>query len=56
MKFIIQWQDIFFKWRVYQTQHGQSSAYRTAQQRAKQTGKKHRIIDGDGNLVDLFFP
>lgn len=56
MKFIIQWQDIFFKWRVYQTQHGQTSAYRTAQKRAEQTGKKHRIIDGEGNLVDLFFP
>ena len=56
MKFVIQYQDIFFKWHNYQTQHGQSSAYKTAETRAKQTGKKHRIVDGDGNLVDLFFP
>ena len=56
MKFVIQYQDQFSIWRNYQTQHGQTSAYKTAELRAKQTGKKHRIVDGEGNLVDLFFP
>lgn len=55
-KFVIQYQDQFFKWRNYQTQHGQTSAYRTAETRARQTGTKHRIVDGDGRLIDLFFP
>jgi len=56
VKFVIQYQNQFFKWQAYQTQHGQTSAYRTATQRAKQTGKKHKIVDENGNLVDLFFP
>lgn len=55
-KFVIQYQDQFFKWRNYQTQNGQTSAYRTAETRARQTGKKHRIVDGDGRLIDLFLP
>jgi hypothetical protein len=55
-KFVIQYQDQFFKWRNYQTQHGQTSASRTAEMRARQTGTKHRIVDGDGRLIDLFFP
>jgi hypothetical protein len=41
---------------TYQTQHGRTSAYRTAETKARQTGKVYRIVDGDGNLVDLFYP
>ena len=56
MKFVIQWRDQFGNYRNYQTQHGRTSAYRTAETKARQTGKVYRIVDGDGNLVDLFFP
>lgn len=55
-KFVIQWRDQFGNYRNYQTQHGRTSAYRTAETRTRNTGKVHRIVDGDGNLVDLFYP
>ena len=55
-KYVIQWRDQFGNYRNYQTQHGRSSAYRTAETKARQTGKVYRIVDGDGNLVDLFYP
>ena len=55
-KYVIQWRDQFGYYRNYQTQHGRTSAYRTAETKARQTGKVYRIVDGDGNLVDLFYP
>ena len=55
-KYVIQWRDQFGNYRNYQTQHGRTSAYRTAETKARQTGKVYRIVDGDGNLVDLFHP
>ena len=55
-KFVIQYRDQFGNYRNYQTQHGRTSAYQTAETKARQTGKVYRIVDGDGNLVDLFYP
>ena len=55
-QYVIQWRDQFGNYRNYQTQHGRSSAYRTAEAKARQTGKVYRIVDGDGHLVDLFYP
>ena len=55
-KYVIQWRDQFGNYRNYQTQHGRPSAYKTAETKARQTGKVYRIVDGDGNLVDLFYP
>ena len=55
-KYVIQWRDQFGNYRNYQTQHGRTSAYRTAETKARQTGKVYRIVDGDGNLIDLFYP
>lgn len=55
-KFVIQYRDQFGNYRNYQIQHGRTSAYRTAETKARQTGKVYRIVDGDGNLVDLFYP
>ena len=52
----IQWRDAFGRYHDHQTQHGRTSAYRTAETKARQTGKVYRIVDGDGNLVDLFYP
>ena len=56
MKFVLQYQDQFSKWHRYQEKHNEGDAYRTAKARAKATGKRFRIVDGNGNLVDLVSP
>ena len=56
MKFVLQYQDQFSKWHRYQEKHNEGDAYRTAKVRAKATGKRFRIVDGNGNLVDLVSP
>ena len=56
MKFVLQYQDQFGKWHRYQEKHNEGDAYRTAKARAKATGKRFRIVDGNGNLVDLVSP
>jgi len=55
-RFIIQWQDQFGRWQRYGEQHNQASAFRTAQARARSTGKRHRLVDEDGHLLDLLEP
>ena len=56
MKFFLQYQDQFGKWHRYQEKHNEGDAYRTAKARAKATGKRFRIVDGDGRLIDLVDP
>ncbi len=56
MKFVLQYQDQFGKWHRYQEKHNEGDAYRTAKARAKATGKRFRIVDGNGNLIDLVTP
>ena len=56
MKFVLQYQDQFGKWHRYQEKHNEGDAYRTAKARAKATGKRFRVVDGDGNLIDLVTP
>jgi hypothetical protein len=53
---IIQWQDQFGHWHRFQEKHNATDAYRTAQQRARSTGKRHRLVDESGALLDLIFP
>ena len=55
-KYRVQVKNQFGGWQQYQTVHHLPSASRSAQKRAVQTGKQHRIIDEDGNLVDLLYP
>ena len=55
-KYRIQVRNQFGGWQQYQTVHHLPSASRSAQKRAEQTGKQHRIVDEDGNLMDLFDP
>jgi hypothetical protein len=40
----------------YQTKQNQADAYRVAQRLAESTGKRHRLVDGDGRLIDLLNP
>jgi len=49
----IEWQDQNGNWHHYQTKQNQADAYRVAQRRAESTGKRHRLVDGDGRLMDL---
>ena len=56
MKVFVQYQDQFGHWRPYQTKHNERDALRTAQSRAKSTGKRYRLIDENGNLLDLVYP
>ena len=55
-KYRIQVRNQFGGWQQYKTVHQLPSASRSAQKRAEQTGKQNRIIDEDGNLVDLLYP
>jgi hypothetical protein len=49
----IEWQDQFGLWQHYQSKQNQADAYRVAQGRAESTKKRHRLVDGDGRLMDL---
>jgi len=53
MKVFIQWQDQFGHWKPYQMMHHHPSAYKTAVRRTNSTGKRHRLVDQDGRLLDL---
>jgi hypothetical protein len=55
-KFIIQWQDQFGKWQRFQEMHHEGNAFQIAQQRARSTGKRHRLVDESGALLDLIDP
>ena len=54
-KIDIQYQDQFGKWRHLQTKHHEGDAYRyrSAANYARSTGKRHRLVDQDGTLLDL---
>lgn len=52
----IEYQDQFGRWQHYQTMHNQANAFRTAQNHARSTGKRHRLTDENGSLLDLINP
>jgi len=52
----IEWQDQLGRWHHYQTKQNQADAYRVAQRRAESTGKRHRLVDDVGRLLDLLEP
>ena len=52
----IQWQDQVGRWQHFQTMHNEANAFRTAQGRARNTGKRHRLVDANGQLLDLVEP
>ena len=53
MKYIIEYQDQFNRWRRYGETHSEINAYQTTQNLAKRTGKKYRLVDEKRNLIDL---
>ena len=52
----IEVQNQFGGWQHVQTMHHQANAYRTAQQRARSSGKRYRLVDDEGHLLDLIEP
>jgi hypothetical protein len=53
MKIFIEYQDQFGRWHRFQEKHNAADAYQTAKQRATSTGKRHRLVDSAGHLLDL---
>jgi sugar/nucleoside kinase (ribokinase family) len=49
----IEWQDQFDRWHRYQIKQNQADADRVVQHRAVTTGKRHRLVDDDGRLLDI---
>ena len=56
MRVEIEFQDQFGRWHHYQTKQNERDAYRVASNRASSTGKRHRLISGDGGLLDIIEP
>ena len=56
MRVVVEWQDQFARWHRYTEMNHQASAYRTAERRASSTGKRHRLVDAEGHLLDLVDP
>jgi hypothetical protein len=52
----IQVRNQFGRWQQYQTVYHLPSAARKAQTNATQSDKQYRIVDEDGNPMDLFNP
>ena len=49
----IEWQDQHGRWHHFQTKQNQTDAYRVAMRRAESTGKRHRLVDDSGRLLEL---
>ena len=53
MKFVLQYQNQFGAWKRWGEKHNEGDTYRPAKARAKATGKRFRIVDGNDNPIDL---
>ena len=56
MRVEIEFQDQFGRWLHYSTKHNEADAYRVASNRASSTGKRHRLLSGNGVLLDIIEP
>jgi hypothetical protein len=52
----IEWQNNVGRWQHFQTHSNQMDAFRSARNRARSTGQRHRLVDEDGRLLDLINP
>tara|TARA_B100001996_G_scaffold227237_1_gene175018 strand:- start:119 stop:283 length:165 start_codon:yes stop_codon:yes gene_type:complete len=53
MKIFIEEQRQFGNWVQFSTKHNEADAYRVASRRASSTGKRMRLIDETGRVVDI---
>ena len=56
MRVIIYYADQFNHWKRYTEMNHLPSAVKTAQLRAKNTNKRHKIVSNDGVMLDLIYP
>ena len=49
----IEWQDQHGRWHHLQSKQNQTDAYRVAMRRTESTGKRHRLVDSSGRLLEL---
>ena len=56
MKIYVEYMDQFRVWRRYTTKHNESDAARVALNRTSSTGARHRLVDVEGRLLDVFEP
>jgi len=56
MKIYIEYMDQFRVWRRYTTKQNERDAVRVAMNRTRSSGTRHRLIDVDGHLLDVFEP
>jgi len=52
----IEYQDQHGRWHQYQSKSDAPDAYRVAKRHAQSTGKRHRLVDKSGCLIDLIDP
>ena len=55
-KYHIQWQDQHGKWQHFQTKTNEADTVRTMKRRASTTGKRHRMTDDAGRMLDVVDP
>lgn len=53
MKYHIYWQDQFGRWHHYQEKNNEADTYRVMSRRASSTGKRHKMTDDCGTLLDV---
>ena len=56
MKIFVEWQDRWFKFHHFGYYHNRISAYTVAKSQAKAKQTKVRLVDSDGNLLDIIHP
>ena len=56
MRVEIEYQDQFGHWSQYTTKQNERDTFRVASNRASSTGKRHRLVSYDGQLLDLVEP
>jgi hypothetical protein len=56
MRINIEYQDQFGKWNHFSSVENQASAYRIASSKASLTGKRFKLVDKEGRLMDIINP
>jgi len=56
MKYIIEWQDQFKKYHRYQEKNNEADAFRVATRKARETGKRFRVVSVSGSLLEICDP
>ena len=53
-KIFIEKMDQFGRWHQIATKYNERDAFRVASARAKQTGQRHRMVNEQRQLLDIF--